>query len=543
MKAHLAILLSLLFSLTLVAFAQTEKPATAFITGRITFKEQPVPGITVTLESARPTSNSEQIPISAKTNADGRYSLTGLTAGTYVVSPRALAYVLPVEGGSRRPGKNVSLSDGETLENLDFALVKGGVISGTITDYTGRPVIGHRVRVKRLIEGQPVRDFTYGSYRMYDTDDRGTYRLFGLSAGRYKVGLGDDKETLVIGRAGGYYRLTYYPGVTDEAEAKVIEVNEGSEVTDIDFKVSKPEKTYEAKGRLIDGTTGSPLPGFNMARGMLSKERENYSGYGYTADLTDTNGEFVMRGLSPGRYATFPVSNTNYEYYSDPTVFEVANSDVEGLEVKAYRGAAISGVVVIEGTTDPAVQKLLTRLSINAYVDGKAIQSPPSSGQVNPNGTFRVPGLRPGKARLSPNVSDTLMVARIERDGIQVRDVIEVAGAEQISGVKIVMTYSSATLRGQINVVGGTMSPDKRLFVWANHATTSASRSVPVDTRGRFALENLAPGEYKLSISQSVVAGTTTIHTQPTFIQNVTVGPGETTVTLTLDLNTKKEAK
>lgn len=252
-----------------------------------------------------------------------------------------------------------------------------------------------------------------------------------------------------------------------------------------------------------------------------------------------------MRGVAPGRYGAFPVPTTNEEYYSDPTIFEVTNSDVEGLEIKAYRGAAISGVVVIEGTNDPSVQALLPRVNVSARVDTKTLRSPSSSAQVSLNGNFRVAGLRPGKVQLSTYLSDNspLMLVRIERDGAIVRDGIEVAATEQISGVKIVMMYSSGTLRGQVNIVGGTVSADTRLFVWASHAGSEATRSVPVDTRGRFALENLAPGEYKLSISQSVVAGTSTIHTRPTFVQNVTVGPGETSVTLTLDLNAKKEAK
>ncbi len=535
------------------AFAQTDKPANGSITGRITFKEQPLPGVLVTLESVRPNPNSQQTPISAKTDTDGRYRLTGIAAGSYSVSPRALAYVISFDGATYRPGKPVTISDGEALDGFDFALVKGGVMSGTITDHTGRAVIGQRVNLERLNEQGKAGAFRSGNYRMFETEDRGAYRLYGLPAGRYKISLGEGGKdgSLTIGRAGGFYRLTYYPGVTDEAEAKIVELTEGGEITDIDFKVSQPEKTYEAKGRVIDSSTGAPLPGLNVAHGALPKGQENIGGYGSTNEMTNANGEFVIRGLTPGRYAAFPVTNSFFpgadaskEYFSDPTIFEVVSNDVEGLEIKAQRGTSVSGTVVIEGATDPAILKLLTRVTVSARIEAKSMQSPSRSAQVNPDGTFRLSGLRPGKARLTTSVSDgsPLMLVRVEREGVPLRDGLELTGTEPISGVKLVMVYGSGAIRGEVKVIGN-LSPDTRLFVWANHAGQDAGRSTPVDARGRFVLENLAPGEYALSISQSVVSGTSTTHARPVPMQKVTVNVGETAVTLTLDLNAKKEGQ
>ena len=529
----------------LIVVAQAQKPATASITGRITFKEKPLPGVLVTLENARPNSGMPENPPSARTDTEGRYHLTGIAAGNYVVSPRALAYAVPMDGGSYRPGKSVNLGEGETLENFDFALVKGGVIAGTITDHNGRAVIGQNVRLTRITENQQTRDFRAGTYRMYNTDDRGAYRLFGLPAGRYKIGLGEGDGTLVMGRAGGFYRLTYYPGVANEAEAKVIELEEGGEVTDIDFKVRAPEKTYDAKGRIIDGVSGEPLAGMTIARAALAKDQQNIGGYGWTSDRTEANGEFVLRGLSPGRYAAFSVSEGATDYYSDPTMFEVTNSDVEGLEVKAYRGAVITGVAVIEGANDPAVQKLLPHVTVNASVFSGTMQMPSRTAQIKPDGTFRLSGLRSGKTQLSTYAAENtpLQLVRIERDGVLLRDGVELAAAEQMSGVKVVLAYGAGVIRGQVKVVGGTLSSDTRLMVWANHSGAAASRSAQVDVRGSFVLDSLAPGEYKLSVSQSVVSGTSMVHRAPVVLQTVTVGSGETAVTLTLDLNTKKEGQ
>lgn len=515
---------------------------TASITGRLTHKDQPLPGVIVTVEIARPSPGTLPETVSAKTDADGRYRLTGLVAGNYVVSPRALAYAVPMDGSSFRPGKTVNLGEGEALENFDFALVKGGVIAGTITDSNGRAVIGQTVQLTRLVENGKVRGVRAGNYRMHDTDDRGAYRLFGLPAGRYKVSLGEGEGALTMGRVGGFYRLTYYPGVANEAEAKVIELDEGGEITEVDFTVRAPEKTYEAKGRLIDGTTGTPLAGANIARSALAKDQKNLGAYGWTPDLTEADGEFVLRGLSPGRYAAFPMSN---EYYGDPTIFEVTNSDVEGLEIKAYRGATISGIAVIEGANAPAGQNLLPRVNISALVVSSTMQLPAVATQVKPNGTFRLSALRSGKVRLTTSVSDNspLQLVRIERDGVPLGDGLEIAAGEQISGVKIVLVYGASVLRGQVKVVGGTLSSDTRLVVWAIHSVAGASRSTQVDMRGNFVLDNLAPGEYKLSVSQSSIVGNAVSQRSHGGFQSVTVGAGETTVTLTLDLGKQKEGQ
>ncbi|HEX4949580.1 MAG TPA: carboxypeptidase-like regulatory domain-containing protein, partial [Blastocatellia bacterium] len=273
-----------------------------------------------------------------------------------------------------------------------------------------------------------------------------------------------------------------------------------------------------------------------------TKDQKNIGAYGWGPDLTEANGEFVLRGLSPGRYAAFVMSK---EYYGDPTIFEVTNSDVEGIEVKAFRGASISGIAVIEGANAPAVQNLLPRVTINANMFSTTMQMPASSTQVLPDGSFRLSALRPGKARLSTSTSDNspLQLVRIERDGVPLGDGVELTAGEQVRGVKIVLMYGAGAIRGQVKVVGGTLTPDTRLVVWANHSGAGAGRSAQVDVRGNFVLDNLAPGEYRLSVSQPVVAGTSMVHRAPVVLQTVTVGAGETAVTLTLDVSKQKEGQ
>jgi hypothetical protein len=554
----------LLCSSTNVLFAQTDKPATASVTGRITFDKQPLPGVTVVLEGGSPgvfMSSASGRPVSAKTDADGRYRLVGIAAGQYLIAPRALAYVLPLENMSARAGKSIHLNDGEQIENMDFTLVKGGVITGRITDHQDRPVMGQRVQLRRFTTSNtasPV-PFSSANFTMFETDDRGMYRLFGLPAGRYTVSVGEGSSAgaISIGRTGKYYPLTFYPDARTEKTAKVIELSEGGEVTDIDIKLSKPEKSYAAKGRVIDAGTGTPLVGITLLYRPLGDNPAMIGAMNITQERTNAAGEFMMPGLLPGKYAAV-IQETDQasEYYSDPITFEVMTGDVEGLEIKAMRGASLSGIIVIEGTTDPAILKGVALVRVSDYSatppSTSSIQMPRMGGMqaTNPDGSFRLTGIQPGPTRLNTLLMDRshpLILGRVERDGVELPGPLDVAPGEQITGIKVVMLYGSAVVRGQVNIVGGTLPPDTQLTVSARRVSGAMSmaggRPPQVDARGKFVIENLAPGEYEIVLSVFQRTGMTPGTPPRTVRQKITVGAGETPVTLTLDLSEKKEGQ
>ena len=78
----------------------------------------------------------------------------------------------------------------------------------------------------------------------------------------------------------------------------------------------------------------------------------------FTGNQTDANGKFRLEGLQPGRYtlSTFAAGLDN-STYSEPSPFEISDSDVTGIEIKLRRGATISGVAVVESNSDPAVRR------------------------------------------------------------------------------------------------------------------------------------------------------------------------------------------
>src|SRR5713226_3463790 len=359
------------------ANAQVQTPdakakGTASISGRVTVGDKAASGILITALSG---TNQQTAAAKTTTDADGRYRFDGLTMGQFTLAPVAPVYVL-TSNSMFGPGKIVNLSSGEAVEGIDFKLARGGVITGRVTDADGRPLIEERISLSPVDErGATLRQQYpwYSNYQMYQTDDRGVYRIYGLAAGHYKVSSGDDAGMSAGLRSSGYYQKTYYPTATDPAQASIVDLSEGGEAKNIDITLGRRAATYTASGRIVDADNGRPLPGIQFAFGPLQKNQSQSYVAGMMSPGTSTNsqGEFRLEGLEPGRYAVF-ISTARSDlasgYYSDPLVFEVLDGDVANLEIKAQRGLNLSGVIVAESITDKNALARLSSIRIAANV-------------------------------------------------------------------------------------------------------------------------------------------------------------------------------
>jgi protocatechuate 3,4-dioxygenase beta subunit len=466
--------------------------------------------------------------------------------GRYNVVAVAPAMVGSNEGQDGQMGKTVTIAEGETVEKIDFSLVRGGVISGRVTDSDGAPVIGEHINLLNADKNQRMRG-SYSSYNpfMFETDDRGIYRLYGIPAGRYTVSIGNAPEEGAI-RYGnrGYYARTFYPGVTDESKATIMEVTEGSEALSVDITLGRKSQTFAAMGRVID-ENGQPVPNIRVGNGSVMKDQNRMGSIGYGA-LTDDKGRFRLDGMLPGRYAAFIWGDPDVNGYGDPVLFDVAEGDVSGLELKLRRGSSISGIAVIEGTTDRSVLAKLSQLSVSAGSSERTetLTAPTfSNTKIAPDGSFHITGLRPGKVRLylsmfPPPPGFTL--ARVERDGVPQRE-IEVAPGAQVTGVRVVFEYGTGSIHGAVKVENGSLPEGLRMNIFArrlDEAGVQIPHGSQVDSRGRFLIEGLAAGEYEVTLQGVIMLDRP--RPLPPIKQSITVTNGvDSELNFTLDLNAK----
>lgn len=498
------------------------RPRNCSISGRVTINGQPAPNIQVDINEIPTDFNSPQ-PIrqtadgaitrsafKARTDGEGRYQVTNLPPGRFVVTAGSKVFV-PASQQPNEP-KLITLDAGESRDNLDFALVRGGVITGQITDAEGRPAIAHQVRVTLIVIGpdgqQQSRNFP-GNWGERMTDDRGVYRIYGLLPGTYLLGVGGEDNFFSTAK----YPPIFYPDATDPKQAKLIPVKSGEEITGINLRLGGARKTYEAIGRVIEADTGKPVPNIRVSCLKIFEEESDDNEGGYGEGQADRQGNFRLTGLNRGKYGCTLQAGwmEASDFYAEPMTFQVLDENVSGIEIKASRGGTISGVSVIEGSNDAATKAKLARMMIFAYSESEDPQDrrlqPSSYHQttIKPDGTFLLTGVAPGKVTLQVNTAGdrTLSLIRMEQGGAPFEESLKLTKGEKVNDLRLIFTTGTGIIRGQIQATGRPQSAGDTYRIQARlqGSTTGAWFHNVVDDKGRFELTSLPAGEYELQLN------------------------------------------
>ena len=518
--------------------AQTQKEPGS-ITGRVKLDGKPATGITIiatpsVTDAARAMQEmfNSSASMKATTDSEGVYKLEGVPAGKYRVAPSAPALV----SADINPAGEITVSEGATAEGVDFALSLGGVITGKITDSEGRPVIGERISLTALDNpGAAAPSLMAGMIgnRMYASDDRGVYRIFGLRPGRYVVSAGKDSNVMSAFFAQRPKRVqTFYPGVTEEAKARPVQVTAGSEAAGVDIQFSGTDTGFVVSGRVVDADSKTPIANAMVAYSKAQKnptdETRNATetagdSSGMPGGFTTTNdkGEFRFAAVAPGNYKLDTTSigafagASGSQFYADPVFFEVQSTNVDKVEVKVHRGAGISGVVVIESADSQDSLDRYGQLVLMAMVMDPASRRY-SSGNciVAPDGSFRLGGLKPGKVSIRTFSMSARRpgILRIERNGVELPGGFEIQPNEEVNGLRVILTPAIGVIRGRVTFQGGALQPGAKVTARARPANADPSdlgnvlngNSVDVSSDGSFLIENLTPGSYEVQVSMWV---------------------------------------
>jgi hypothetical protein len=503
--------------------ARGANPHSASISGRITIDGQPAAGKKILIADVDTGWGTPGVGtgggtqgrkyFSAVTDADGRYQLTGLPAGDYEVSVNLLRGYVPV-GRQAQRSRSISLAEGKEARDIDFALVRGGVITGRLTDADGNPIIGARVLANTIDAGDgEIRSLEWTILRNGEgtTDDQGVYRIYGLPAGHYRVSADGTRQGPTGGSwtdRGRRYARVYHPNVTEEEKAASVEVREGKEASGININLGKKRPLYEVTGRVVDSVTGEPL-----SQGQVKCFRIGPNGYhigGFpTSARIDSQGNFRLAGLPPGRYGldySYAKDSDEKKYYREDIIIEVKQGKVSGVEVIARRAATINGTVVFDASSNRALADQLSGATISARVtrkeDDHTVSETLDSSPIGHDDSFSLSGLKPSVINLEISGAPRPHLMRIERDGVEIPNAIAVKSGETIEGIRLVVAYGKGIIRGQINVGGGALPEGMKFRVSVyKESTFEYYGEVKVNRKGRFVIDGLMDGVYYITAS------------------------------------------
>lgn len=167
--------------------APQQPVGTGFISGQVVElpSGRPVPDVTVIMQGrgllppGQPGGRGMVQQLTVITDAQGRFYFARLPNGTY--TPRATKQGYDA---SRAP-ISVELSDAERVTDIKIRIAPFAAISGTVRDTAGDPVVGTTMFAfkRSAVNGRPA----WQTFSKANTDDRGAYRMSGLSAGDYIV--------------------------------------------------------------------------------------------------------------------------------------------------------------------------------------------------------------------------------------------------------------------------------------------------------------------------------------------------------------------
>ena len=411
----------------------------------------------------------------ADTDADGRYTLSGLAPGSYLVRAKNndLGYIREYYDGKRDEDEAdlITVGSEDVVQRIDFKLDAGATVTGKVTNAaTGQPIADVDIDANPLERGSGADD---------RTDDSGEYRLTGLAPGSYRLrARGEDH-----GYANEYY------GQTAERQFEAVEVTGLEPVGGIDFAF-RPASTIS--GRVTDAATGLPIRDIEVGAEPLDIGRSEYTRTGF-------NGRYTIQGLLPGSYyvSTEDGGDTGHieQYYQAKVHRDEANivAVAEGAAVANVDFVLTSGATISGRVTDTVTGQPIANVGVGAEQEDRSREVWTNTDN---DGKYVIRGIVPGNNRVRARGGDYIEQYYNNRTSWNEADLVSVDGDSVAAGIDFALK-AGATITGLVtDAVTGRPIADVK--VRAEPTGDGPSSSDRTDSNGRYAVTGLGPGNHRV---------------------------------------------
>ncbi len=516
----LALLGALSFGISAQAQEDESKsatPRTGALTGHVINENgQPVSHATVYVTAPM----SLPQPRITSTDDGGNFQIAGLDALVYTVGASAPSYITAPREPDSLPAY-YRIGDSVTV-----SLLKGGVITGTVTSATGEPMVQTGVRAILIRDGneKPPAGTRFPPQRV--TDDRGVYRIYGLTPGTYLVSAGGSGS---YGYSTAYDTdvPTYAPSSTRDTAAEVV-VRAGEETSGVDIRY-RGELGHAVSG-VVNGPTGpNSFSAINISWTQVVNGAPQVSAFSFQSPASKG---FAFYGVADGDYNLIAQSylSPGELTASEPRRITVKGADVTGVELVLKGLASISGRVALETlAAADCKNKRQPLLSETLLMARRSEKSTPKDQLAFPNffaqglpdrsGDFVLRNLAPGQFSLNvrffakywylrsiareatPAQPETGRSGLANRQTDAARSGINLKFGERVNGLTVTLAEGAASLRGAVKPAEGASVPANlylRLVPADKEYAEDVLRffTVLVNAEGTFAVNNLPPGRY-----------------------------------------------
>jgi len=481
--------------------------------------------------------NTGVLKVSSSDNA-GKFVFTKLPADRYTVGASKLPYLGAVAGARRpaRPGVPIVLAAGATISDVAIRLPMSAAVSGIIYDERGQPAPGVNVTLqqRKMQNGERV---LVGSAGGATTDDRGFYRVFGLTPGEYLVTAMPQRPGVAGVRAltdaevdaalrgsplpsplgsqadsqNTTYAPVYFPGTTRMNDAQPILITTGEDRQNVDLRLERV-RTARVEGS-VTTSDGQPLPPVTVfiSTTLGSSPQQTVS----TVRVGPPDGRFGFTS-APGSYTLVARSTGATSGQFAVAHFDIAGADVTGVQLTLQPPLSFAGRLSATGTASlPALGGL--RIQVQPLTRALAGMAAPQVSATTAGGDFTVTGIVPGRYVIgnapffgASTASTVWGLESVSVDGTDVTDLPITITTETVpKGVSVVLSDRWQELSGRLTDAAGAGVSDYTVMVfpvndayWVNGSRRIVTSQPGTD--GRFTLGGPGPallpaGEYYLA--------------------------------------------